>query len=198
MASASVDVLPVTTHRDQREDSRQFVPPRSARTRSRLREVAGEGDVMRRLFALVLSLALLAALSVPAFANTMERYPLLAGQDMDVGDVEVSSTELGNILVEIVLRDGWCMTEAHVHQAASPDGFPTNKKGNPKVGQFHYNIDYHPACVDGDKFWFQVVDGNLFAVHAVVARCGTFESAWGGGIDFPGNSWAVYIVYDGS
>jgi hypothetical protein len=115
-----------------------------------------------------MSLALVAALAVPAVANTMQSYKLLAGQDMWAGDV-VLSTENGNVFVEIKLFDDWCMTAAHVDQANGPGGFPTTSTGNPKVGQFHYNLAYN-ICESYDKFQFPVGGGNLFAVHAVVAK----------------------------
>ena len=152
---------------------------------------------MKRLLALAASLALVAALAVPAFANFGQDQPLLAGQDMTAGTVTLSTDAYGNVFVEINIDPGWCMTEAHVDQAASPSGFPTNKAGNPKIGQFHYNLVYY-TCQYWDRFQFRQADGNLFAVHAVVERCGNFESAWGEGTGFPGSSWAAYIVYNGS
>jgi hypothetical protein len=151
---------------------------------------------MKRLFALVSSLALVAALAAPAVANSAQVQPLLAGQDMTAGTVTLSTDTSGNIFVEIDIDPGWCMTAAHVDQAASPSGFPTNSANNPKVGQFHYNLAYY-TCQYWDRFQFRRAGGNLFAVHAVVERCGKFETAWGQGDDFDGKSWAMYIEYVG-
>lgn len=136
---------------------------------------------MKRLLACGLSLGLVAAMAVPAMANSAQDYPLLAGQDMPAGKVLIS-TDNGNINVEIDLNDGWCMTAAHVDQARTYGDLPTNKAGNPKIGQFEKNVSYQ-QCVSGDTFAFPASGGTLFAVHAVVAK----KYA-------PGSFWAAKVV----
>ncbi len=101
---------------------------------------------------------------------------LFAGQDMDVGYVEVTN-DADNIYVEYVLTDlDWCITETHVHIGELLDDFPLNKKGNPQVGLFDYPATHD--CVpsytytiplngwgDGDDF--------LIAAHAIIEKTET-------------------------
>lgn len=101
-------------------------------------------------------------------ANTVD---LLAGQDIDVGDVTLTDDGT-DLTVEITMEGDWCLTEVHIHAADSEDGIPQNKKGNPIPGQFEINEEL-TACEsdltrslslpeDPDN------DGIVVAVHTVV------------------------------
>lgn len=120
---------------------------------------------------------------------------LIAGQHTDVGSVIVTND--GNYLyVEFIAEDPWVITETHVSVSDSLDGIPQTKKGNPKIGNFGYNVD---SFID-ISMW--PAGTTLYiAAHAVVQMIGENnvpiqeETAWGEGLEFPGNSWAMYFTY---
>jgi len=66
--------------------------------------------------------------------------PLIAGQHHEVGTVRVDF-ENGDIIVTYKTKDGWFITETHLHVAADPEGIPTNRPGNPMIGLFEYGDD---------------------------------------------------------
>lgn len=68
---------------------------------------------------------------------------LIAGQHIDVGDVNVWNDGT-NLYVQYVLDDPWVMTESHLHVATSLAGIP-QKKGNPPPGQFDYSDPHGPV-----------------------------------------------------
>jgi len=101
---------------------------------------------------------------------------LLAGQTIDVGDVEVWND--GDYLYVKYVVDAayWCLTETHLHVATSLGGIP-QKKGNPPPGKFDYKGEHD--CVTDYTYeipltWAQGT--QLFiAAHAVVCqRVGNF------------------------
>ena len=63
--------------------------------------------------------------------------PLYAGQDIPVGIVTISNDDT-NLYVTYNTTGGWVMTETHLAVVTEKDDFPTNKAGNPQVGQFPY------------------------------------------------------------
>ena len=136
---------------------------------------------------------------------------LIAGQHIDVGNVEVNHNAYTDHLLYITYstEGGWVITETHLAVASSLSDIPTNKKGNPKVGHFPYT---DPAIeeptqvqyiIDLDDFPSLYHDGYYYgtlyvAAHAVVNHpCYGSETAWGDtyGQPFPGaNSWAMYFT----
>jgi len=62
---------------------------------------------------------------------------LYAGQDIPVGTVTVSNDDT-NLYVTYETTGGWVMTETHLAVVTEKEDFPTNKAGNPQVGQFPY------------------------------------------------------------
>ncbi len=165
---------------------------------------------------------LLTAVTIPhtLAVHPPTAYELTAGggnpnSAIDVGDVYVWEGCGGELYVQYVIAEGWCLTETHLHVASSPDDIPQteakgkgkNLGGNPIPGKFTYKYEYDP-CVT--EVIYGPLDTGLFiAAHAVVCiddmcvpEC---ETAWAGmsscgsnvatGIDFPGKNWATYITY---
>jgi len=134
---------------------------------------------------------------------------LYAGQDMDIGDVNVSYDNVtGDLTVEfVVVSENWSLAETHVHVAATLGDIPQTKKGNPIPGKFDYFDEYVPANrITSDNFVIAV--GQLeagetiyVAAHAEMVELDAEnqiiqeESAWADGEGFEGANWATYIVF---
>jgi hypothetical protein len=147
-----------------------------------------EEVTVKKILHLGIALAfLLALVPVGAMAHT-EGDPyvtdLLAGQDMDVGDVLVWNDGV-NLYVKYAVDDPWCLTETHLHVSDSPDGIPHTNKGNPIPGKFNYGDD-NLDCVD---FWgpieiplngWEIGTELYIAAHAVVLSSieGCYETVW--------------------
>lgn len=123
---------------------------------------------MRRAFAIVAALVLVAAL-VPgvlaAPAGTPKAADIFAGQTTDIGDVYVwnSATEL---FVEIDIDGSWCITESHVAVAPAASGIP-QANGNPVPGKFSQGDTYAPCEEGGDTFTFSLAEIDTTPVIAV-------------------------------
>ena len=138
---------------------------------------------------------------------------LVAGQHTDVGEVIVTHDLLNIYVTYVISEPGWCITETHMHVAADVTGIPQTKKGNPKVGQFDYSGQHD--CITEYTYTVPIEwnagDEVVVAAHAVVqndngtptkAKGGkpsnsepSHETAWGYGVPFPGNNWAMYFFY---
>jgi hypothetical protein len=104
--------------------------------------------------------------------------------------------------------DHWLLSETHLHVADSLAGIPTNKKGNPKIGNFAYQRSYEPH-VSTDTYIIpkpnlSLDDNNsvTIAAHAVVVQLDgdgnviANETGWGDGDPFVDRgSWATYFQY---
>lgn len=117
---------------------------------------------------------------------------LIAGQNEDIGEVKVAND--GEYLyVEFVAVAPWVLVETHVAVYTDFADIPQTKKGNPKVGQFAYDIN---SVIPLDCSW----DNLYIAAHAVVEKIVDgevvqAETAWGEGPEFPGKSWAMYFTF---
>lgn len=171
---------------------------------------------MKRLFVPLMLVALLVTLfPVVAAADPVSvpavNYKLIAGQNLQVGWVEVSY-DAGVLHVKYVMLQpmweaGYCLEETHVHVADSLAGIPQTN-GNPIPGQFDYKQD-DLGCVRRVDYWIPLAgwDGTTplyIAAHAVIHNAYDpyfDETGWGvwcGHIDryaFPGSNWAAYIIY---
>lgn len=141
------------------------------------------------LFGLFLTVVILAVLIVPAAIPALaDGVPLLAGQDIEVGNVTVSN-DGDNLYVQYnITEEGWCLTETHVHVATSLEGIP-QKNGNPIPGQFEYNGEHD--CVTEYTYEIPLTredgtnwdDGTnlVIAAHAVVMddSCGETATLYG-------------------
>jgi hypothetical protein len=143
-------------------------------------------EKVKKVFHLGIVLAfLLALVPVGAMAHTEEEpfeADLLAGQEIDVGDVLVWN-DADNLYVKFVIGEGadWCITETHLHVAMSLDAIP-QKNGNPIPGQFEYKDEQD--CVSEFQYVIPLtwdVDTELYiAAHAVVLSPieGCSETVW--------------------
>ncbi|MFO7968031.1 MAG: hypothetical protein R6U44_10585 [Archaeoglobaceae archaeon] len=108
---------------------------------------------------------------------------LLAGQDMDVGNVTVWNDATNLYVKYVVDKEGWCMTETHLHVAESADEIPQTEAkgkgngdsgGNPIPGQFEYTNDTHQCITEYtyeiplDNFDVNCSEDLTIAAHAVV------------------------------
>lgn len=117
--------------------------------------------------------------------------PLIAGQNMEVGVIEVWN-DLSNLHVKYVITDpDWCLTETQLHVSTDPDLIPQHN-GNPAPGQFDYKDEHD--CLSEFEYSIPLVvgepvkpkdppphtwecDDDLFiAAHAVVVRL--IEDCW--------------------
>ncbi|MCA9658710.1 MAG: hypothetical protein KC486_10220 [Myxococcales bacterium] len=151
---------------------------------------------------------------------------LLAGQSIDAGTVcaavdnaaDTSATcgagATGVLKVTYATTGGWELVEAHLAAGDDLADIPTNKKGNPKIGNFAYNsgditgATEHsfavPLCelgLDGADEVCEPVTAYL-AAHAAVRKDngeGGFETqtGWGDGDGFTDKgSWAEYFTLE--
>ena len=124
--------------------------------------------------------------------------PLMAGQHINVGTVSVTNTE-NELLVTYQTTGDWLIKETHLDVELSYNGLDTNKKGNPIPGKFTYKTS-HPYPVGQVQFTIEnfgwAEESVLYiAAHAVVTSSQGTETAWGEGLEFPGNNWGMYFNY---
>jgi hypothetical protein len=170
---------------------------------------------------ITLSLSILTALLFASvvFAHTADNpftTDLIAGQNTDVGDVEVWNDE-NNLYIEYITVGDWEITETHLYVGKTDPNTLTTAPG-----QFPYSSD-NPYVIPlneiaayemkvnkkGKQTGKLVVDESeavgvecediiYIAAHAVVEReeCTTYkETAWGEGTDFDQKNWAMYFAY---
>lgn len=115
--------------------------------------------------------SLLSSVSFAATAEDPDEYTLYAGQDIDVGCVEVWN-DADNLHVNYVItEDGWCITETHVHVGATLEDFPLSvPKHNPAPGQFDYQEVHDPGVTEYEYVipLDGLSDNIIVAAHAVV------------------------------
>jgi uncharacterized repeat protein (TIGR01451 family) len=127
--------------------------------------------------------------------NDVTVVDLIAGQHMDAGEIKIWN-DSDNLYVKYIAATDWCLEETHLQVASSLDGIP-QVNGNPIPGQFEYQNT--GSCAP--KFTYAIpLTGDscdlYIAAHAVVKnKKGPTETAWGSGIDFPGDNWATYFKY---
>jgi len=148
-------------------------------------------------------------LIIPAKSNgntlksvTICETPLIAAQNITAGTVTSTFNAAGNQLTITysTLNTGYCLTETHLDVEINPANFPQANSGNPKVNQFAYGANL--GC---ETAWTQVVDLNtvsgwslgdtvFIAANAKVKKIpGGTKEAWGQGLPFPSNNWAMYF-----
>ena len=144
---------------------------------------------------------------------------LMAGQNIEVGEVCISSTTTGLQFVVSATEEGWEIEAVHVDFRENKEDMPQTRNGNPKIGNFGYQMEFSPtttrhtytpdwaevaAVLGDDYFCFDSCPAtikNLFtAVHAVVVKKDEAgneiqeETAWALGdklADGKGGSWAM-------
>jgi hypothetical protein len=141
---------------------------------------------MKSLFALA---ALLALASVAHAAKCVD---LIAGQNIDSGDVCVEIVD-GKLEVELTTHDGWQVKEWHIYVGDAEAELPW--KNSPAPGKFDWagtaeelTLTLTPEQIgiaswsDGEKL--------LIAAHAVVCKGEQEETAWGEGHSI-GKNWSM-------
>ena len=114
----------------------------------------------------------LIAMLIMSIAVSAEEYPLYAGQDMEVGVIEVTND--GDYLyVEYkITEEDWCITETHLHIGEELDNFPLTpgRNANPIPGQFDYKEKHD--CVTEYTYEIPITweDEVLIGAHAKVEQ----------------------------
>jgi hypothetical protein len=131
-------------------------------------------------------------------------HDIIAGQNLDVGDVEVWN-DASNLYVVFVIHEAdWYLTETQVSVKVGPDNFPMTKSGNPQIGKFaykqtHANVTTYTCTIDLDQLGFR--DGTVaIATHCALVKVvgGSVvqaETGWAGDEEFPGANWAKWFWY---
>lgn len=98
-----------------------------------------------------------------------ESYPLFAGQDIEVGTVEVWNDD-STLYVKYIVESPWRLTETHLHVAIDLSAIPQTKKNNPIPGQFDYKMEHNHVTNYTYTIPMLSTDGELYiAAHAVVS-----------------------------
>jgi hypothetical protein len=128
---------------------------------------------------------------------------LFAGKNIPVGSVLVSDDGTNVFVHYDTSSTDWVITEIHLQFASDLSGIPQTKTGNPKPGQFEFNIDY-PTPMQTADFSQAISDLNLGTGKTVLVAAqaevynpntGETETAWIDGTQFPGHNWAMYYPY---
>ncbi|MGW9686032.1 hypothetical protein [Flagellimonas sp. 2504JD1-5] len=100
----------------------------------------------------------------------MTESTLFAGQNVEVGKVSVSVSGGNHIITYEITNDDWCITETHLSVVNTPQDFPLNNGGNPKIGNFEYQGNHD--CEKTVTYEVPIEKGSHIAAHAVV-ECST-------------------------
>jgi hypothetical protein len=139
-----------------------------------------------------------AAVEAQASCGDTVETVLIAGQNTPVGTVAVEND--GQYLYVTYQTDGdWLITETHLDVATRPEDLKQTPKGNPVAGRFAYKSVQDPAVSTVshtiDLAAWPSGTQLYLAAHSVVVSAFGSETAWGEGMDFPGNNWAMYFPY---
>ena len=135
----------------------------------------------------------------PTAAECIATTDLIAGQNTVVGTVDVVYDPVNDTYtITYTTENGWELDETHLWIGDCANR-PANNPGNPLIGHFPY-AETH---ADGTTTYTYTVDGaslniiGCVAAHASVdGPNGENETAWGDGLPYGGNSWAMYFEYD--
>ena len=125
-----------------------------------------------------------------------ESINLIAGQNYTAGMVEVRR-DGDELIITYITSGEWTISETHLSIVNCETEFiPTTGSGNPKIGQFelsgtHDDVQKVVYIVNLEDA--QIDDVYCMAAHAVVDGDGRSETAWGEGMNFDGNSWAMFV-----
>ncbi len=163
-----------------------------------------EEIIKKVMSSLIVSLFIIGLFSTAAIAFAEPQgsplvVDLIAGQYINAGYAEIWDDGV-DLHIDIFGVD-WVITETHVAIGQVLSDIPQTKSGNPKVGKFEYKNGLSYVIPLGD-----ISEENIIiAIHAVVegtgAYCGQEETAWARAtcedyyFEFPGSSWATYVVY---
>ena len=124
---------------------------------------------------------------------------LIAGQSIPAGSVIVENDDQ-NLYVTYQTDGDWLITETHLDVATRPEDLKQTSKGNAVPGRFTYKSEHDPGVTTVthtiDLSAWPSGTRLFLAAHSVVVSASGSETAWGEGLDFPGNNWAMYFSYD--
>ncbi|GGN93866.1 hypothetical protein GCM10010112_82610 [Actinoplanes lobatus] len=133
----------------------------------------------------------------------VETYKLIAGQNTQVGTIEVSPSSATQIKVTYrlsseAIAQGYTLTQIHLDTANAVADIPQST-GGPTPGRFEVNKAFTPGTTAAQEY---IVDaGSVIAAHAVVTKTNpdtqvvTTDTAWAGANKFSGKNWALYATY---
>jgi len=122
---------------------------------------------------------------------------LMAGQHHDAGTVTIDNDGTYLILTYTTNAD-WTINLTHMSIGDCEEQWvPTTGSGNPKVGHFEHT-EPHSTGTNEVVYMLNLdmlagLDKYCFAAHAEVYGPTGGETAWAEGLDFDGNSWAMYV-----
>lgn len=95
---------------------------------------------------------------------------LIAGQHYDVGDIIITNDQANIYVTYLMNEPGWYLKATHMHVAETVSGIPQNRKGNPKVGHFEYQMEHNMALEYTITVPHSYASGTdiVIAAHAVV------------------------------
>ena len=119
---------------------------------------------------------------------------LIAGQNMVAGTVSVDS-DGQTLTITYTTNSDWTIDATHLSIGNCDEQWvPTTGSGNPKVGKFEHSASHPDGTTTVTYYLDQSVlnENYCFAAHAEVSGPSN-ETAWAEGLDFDGNSWAMYV-----
>ncbi len=133
----------------------------------------------------------------------IQEQALIAGQNYNAGNVVVSTTPEGKLLISVSTQGGWALTGVHLY-VGDKALIPVTKSGNPIPGNFPVKTSFS-TFQSAVSYEFNVADfGACFvvALHANVSKLDEIgqvlqsETAWAAGTRFvTKGSWATYFNY---
>lgn len=159
------------------------------------------------LYSLFIVIAVAGVMASTVLAIPWVQPAIMVGQNTEAGRVNIVGDE--NFLTLTFMpfvNDGWCMTETHVHAAASLEEFPQNK-GGAIPGQFDFKFE-HDGCITHftlqipvDPEWYG--EDIFIAIHTVFFNRITGEEETGWTVNctdlwdnqFPGRNWSAYSEF---
>jgi len=133
----------------------------------------------------------------------IQNQALVAGQNYTAGNVNVSTTPEGKLLISVSTQGGWALKGIHLF-VGDKALLPVNKSGNPVPGNFPVKSSFS-TFQSAVSYEFNIADfSNCFviALHANVSKLDEIgqvlqsETAWAAGTRFVAKgSWATYLDY---
>ena len=120
---------------------------------------------------------------------------LIAGQNYDSGNIEIA-LDGDNLLVTYTMEGDWTMGASHLYAGECSER-PTNRAGNPIIGQFPFAATHAQGTT---TYTYSIPLDTLpncmcIAAHAEVHGPSGSETAWGEGLPYGGNNWAMYFEF---
>jgi hypothetical protein len=126
---------------------------------------------------------------------------LIAGKYTPAGTVTTYNSE-NYVYVTFATQNGWVLKLTHLY-VGHCGTIPTNKAGNPIIGQFPNQTPHDPFVTSFTYAFERDLFDECFCVaaHAEVLLLDDSgavlqsETAWGEGLNFPGKNWAMFFEF---